>query len=152
MLEHWLFGDQSLFFWGFWGMGLLDFFLPLSLVENFLYSVSIFFRAEHEHRSLFLLFRTSLISIICTPLAFIWKIDGPQRLLLLAITVFWSWYFVFIPQIILRAVLHRIELKSPPKRRLICVLVRILLTVVLPIGLITAHAIVGNLVFGITPD
>jgi hypothetical protein len=155
LLENWLFGYQSLFHWGFWGMGLLFFFFPLSLVENALYTIFILFRGEQENQKRVLIIVTAVISIICTPIAHKLAEDGqsgPPNLLFLAITIFWSWYFLLVPQVILRAILRKIELKHPSTSPLRNVLGRLAFTIILPVALIIVHAFLGNIVFGITPD
>jgi hypothetical protein len=143
---------RSFFYLGF-GVALL-FFFPLSLAENAAYSVFALFRGERQNSTKALLFGTFIISVISTSIAIAFIAEVPFKfpgLLPLATTIVWAWYFALVPQLIIRKVLPKGDSKTLPDRHLKMILLRIVLTVVLPVGLYLVHGLLG-LVFGIASD
>ena len=131
------------------GAGLL-FFFPLSLVENAAYTVFVLFRGERKNSTKTLLFGTLIIAAISFSIALALIFRDPFKLsniLSFATVLIWSWYFVLVPQLIVRKVLLRI----PPNRRIGMIVLRAILTVVLPAGLYVVHAILGS-ILGIPSD
>lgn len=131
------------------GAGLLLFF-PLSLIENAAYTVFVLFLGERKNRAKTLLFGTLIIAAISFSIAVALISQVPFTLssvLRFVIVLIWPWYFVLVPQLIVRKVLSRI----PPNRRTKMIVLRALLTVVLPAGLCVVHAILGS-ILGIPND
>lgn len=141
------------FFLAGFGIGLL-FFLPLGLVENALYSAVVLLRGEGRNSIRALLFGTLFISIILTSIAMA-LIHGAKESFSefspWALTIFWAWYFALVPQLILRRILSKGHTMTLPNRRHKTILLRIVLTVVLPVGLYLVHGLLGN-VIGIPSD
>jgi hypothetical protein len=136
---------SSFFGMGF-GVGLL-FLLPLSLLENAAYSAFIIFRGQRQNSTRALFFGTFIISVISFSIAFALLFREPfvfLYLLPLAIALFWAWYFVLIPQLIIRKLLSSRETQTWPNRYLKMILFRIILTVVLPAALYLIHGILGK--------
>jgi hypothetical protein len=143
---------RDFFYLGF-GMALL-FFLPLSLAENVVYSAFVFFRGEHRNSIQILLPVTFIISLISTMVGLA-LIEGPpvvlSDILGWAMVLFWSWYFVLVPQAIIRKVLFQGDTKTPTNSKLKTVLLRTSLTLVLPGALYLVHGVLGYL-FGMPSD
>jgi hypothetical protein len=135
------------------GMSLL-FFLPLSLAENVAYSALVFFRGERRNTIRALLFGTLAVSLISTLVGFALIVRPPvvlSDLLGWAMASCWAWYFVLVPQAIIRKILFRGDTKTPPYSKLKMIFLRTLLTLVLPGALYLVHGILGYL-FGMSSD
>jgi hypothetical protein len=156
-LLKWFFGIDGFLHLGFWGMPLLFYFLPVSLIENFLYSLFIAFRGENGNRNRPMLAGTAILATlasICAPLAIAWlEGEAPRfpELSYALIWVLWTWYFVLVPQILIRAIRKRIGEKGWPDRSAKAILWRFVLTLILPVILCFVHALAGGLI-GVTPD
>jgi hypothetical protein len=135
------------------GVGLL-FLLPLSLLENAAYSVFVIFRGQRQNGTKALFFRTFIISLISISIAVALIAKDPfefRYLLPLAIALFWAWYFVLIPQIIIRELLSKGDTRTWPNHNLKVILLRSILSVILPAGLYLIHGLLGHII-GIPSD
>ncbi len=145
---------SSLFNVGFYGMGLSFFFLPLSLIGNGIYSIFVLICGERRNLSRTLLIGTIVISIICTSVGLIivnrtWE---PLNVFFVIGTVLWLWYFILVPQVLIRLIIHKIKKTESSRSRLGRGILRIVLTAALPLGLCVLHIIIGSYVLGITMD
>lgn len=155
------------------GVGLL-LLGPVSLVENAVYTTFVFFRGERRNTAKALLLGTLIISALSI-LIYIGLIVLTSEIGLIVLTseraefsepqipfpvffglavlipIFWAWYFVFVPQIIIRKVLSKGGPGTAPNRRYTTVIFRIILTVVLPAALYITNGIMGH-IFGIPSD
>lgn len=127
----------------------LNLFFPLSLIENAAYTAFVLFLGERKNRTKTLLFGTLIIAAISLSIAaLISQVPFTlSSILRFIIVLIWPWYFVLFPQLIIPKVLSRI----PPNRRIGMIVLRALLTVVLPAGLFVVHAILGS-ILGIPTD
>ena len=129
------------------GMGLHLLFLA-SPIENVVYTIFVLVLGERKIRTKTLLFGTLFLALMSTTSFFIYMAleyrEEPFEFFLKLpfwMLLIWSWYFVLVPQFIVRKVLSRI----PPNRRIWMVVFRVLLSIVLPLGLCGAHAYLGSL-------
>jgi hypothetical protein len=76
-----------------------------------------------------------------------WRHWGPSDLLPLIMAGLWAWYFIFIPQLVIRWTLT----KWGQGHRSRMVILRIVFTVVLPMLLYLAHGLLG-LITGMPSD
>ena len=135
------------------GVGLL-FLLPLSLLENAVYSVFVVFRCQRQNSTKALFLGTFIISVISISITLALIFRGPYSVsyfLPLTIALFWAWYFVLIPQLIIRKLLSKADTQTWLNRRFKMILLRIILTVVLAAGLYLIHGILG-IIIGIPSD
>jgi len=135
------------------GVGFL-FLLPLSLLENAVYSVFVVFRGQQQNSTKALFLGTFIISVISISITAALISRGPYSVsdfLPLTIALFWAWYFALIPQLIIRKLLSKADAQTWLNRRLKMILLRIILIVVLAAGLYLIHGILGNII-GIPSD
>lgn len=135
---------NSLLTMGF-GVGLL-FLIPLSLIENAVYSVYVLFRGEKKNSHKAIIFGTLIISFLTTSVATALTVPRPDTAdypLALAVVLPWAWYFALIPQLILRKPLFKRDAKATSDRRLALILLRIVLTIAILAGLYMIHGFLG---------
>jgi len=139
---------------GFWGMGLSLFFLPLSLIGNGIYSIFVLIFDEKRNVSRTLLIGTIIISIICSSVGqmIVNRTWEPLNAFYVIGTVLWLWYFILVPQMLIRLIISKIKKTESAGLRLRRAILRLVLTALLPFGLCVLHIIIGVYVFGITPD
>jgi hypothetical protein len=131
------------------GIALL-FYLPLSLVENLIWSLVILIKGEKGNSPRALFWGTLGISSVSALIAFRligWRPWGPSDLLPLIMAGLWAWYFILVPQLVIRWALTKWGQGCRSKM----VILRIVFTVVLPMLLYLAHGGLG-LIAGISSD
>ncbi len=145
---------SDLFAMGFWGMGLSFFFLPLSLIGNGVYSIFVLIFDDKLSVFRTLLIGTIIISIICASVGlmiinYTWE---PLNVFYVIGTVLWLWYFILVPQMLIRLIISWIKKTESEGPRIIRVMLRLVSSAFLPLGLCVLHIIIGSHVLGITPD
>ncbi|HYA48104.1 MAG TPA: hypothetical protein VEG35_00270 [Burkholderiales bacterium] len=141
----------DLFHYGFWGMAVVE-FGKFGILGNAICSLFIAFFGEDKSTIKTLLAGTAAASCLSSALLLIHAEagSGPVRLSLAIIVFIWLWYFIFIPQSVILSINRKLVKTGALRWRMIAL--RIVFTVVLPCLLAFLHAVVGQNVFGITPD
>jgi hypothetical protein len=119
---------------GFWGMGLSFFVLPLSLIGNGIYSIFVLIFDEKRNVSRTLLIGTIIVSIICSSVGLMianrtWE---PLNVFYMIGTVLWLWYFILVPQMLIRLIISKIKKTESAGLRLRRAILRLVLTALLP--------------------
>lgn len=146
---------SDLFHYGFWGMALVA-FGKFGIVGNVVYSLFVFFYKEERNDPKTILMGTPVASCLASALMLISiYADGgqdPIKLSVVIIVFIWLYYFILIPQIAIFLINKRLRQTAAIHKRTISLALRAALTLVLPFGLAIIHIVVGQFIFGITPD
>jgi len=137
---------------GFWAMGIVSVFLVLSLIGNSIESLLIILKRTIGDS----LGKIALGALVMAAFGTTWVLihewrGEPFEVSVVLILMFWSWYFIFVPQFLIFLMIERKRAGRDGMRQA-RIGWRIALTVLLPVVLSFVHWAIGIYVLHITPD
>jgi hypothetical protein len=137
---------------GFWAMGIVGFYMLLSLAGNGVCSLLIILKKRTGSAIWKIALSALVVAMLGVGCLFVLNWRGePMEVSGILKGTFWAWYFVFIPQFLIFLILKRKRSDEEVQKGNRTAL-RIALTMLLPIILSFVHWYLGIYVLHITPD
>ena len=135
---------------GFWGLA-LGYFLFAGIISNLIiFGIFHTFRKNKDNASIKVAFLyTSILALLSTSLFFYGSIF--EEIKNFVIYFIWTIYFIFVPFLVTKVMMDKWILKRVTTTRKL-LLIRLVLTIVLPLLLVILHVFIGTSLFGITAD